>query len=231
LLGAASCARSHTGSDQLATAPASSANAASATDREGTPALAHAVTPAALGKAELGQPAPDFELPDLDGHRVKLSSYRGKTVVLEWFNPGCPFVRASHTKGSLKGLADKETAKGVVWLAINSAAPGKEGYGLDANRQGKQRFGLSHPILLDESGAVGHAYGAKHTPHMFVIDSKGILVYRGAIDNSPDGEGDSPQGGKLVNYAESALADIENGHPVTVRESEAYGCSVKYGAQ
>src|SRR5262249_27347562 len=138
------------------------------------------------------------------------------------------FVKASHTKGSLKGLAEKEMAKGVTWLAINSAAPGKEGYGVEANARGKQRYAMTHPVLIDESGAVGHAYGAKHTPHMFVIDAKGTLVYRGAIDNSPDGEGESPQGGTLVNYAESALDDIAGGGAVRVAESEAYGCSVKY---
>jgi peroxiredoxin len=223
----ASCARTPTSPD-----PAASP-AANATAREGTarPAAALLPTsaPAVSGHAKLGQPAPDFELPDLDGNQVRLSSYRGKTVVLEWFNPGCPFVNASHTKGSLKGLAARETAKGVVWLAINSAAPGKQGYGVRANVEGRKKYGMSHPILLDESGSVGHAYGAKHTPHIFIVDANGALVYRGGIDNSPDGEGESPQGGTLVNYAEGALADLAAGKPVRVSESEAYGCSVKYG--
>jgi peroxiredoxin len=229
LIAAASCTRTQTASEPSATAAAPA--------REGTPQPAAAVvtttsssnSTAVSGHAELGQSAPDFELPDLDGNKVKLSSLRGKPVVLEWFNPGCPFVKASHTKGSLKGLAEKETAKGVTWLAINSAAPGKQGYGVEANQQGKKQFALNHPILLDESGAVGHAYGAKHTPHIFVIDAKGVLVYRGGIDNSPDGEGDSPQGGKLVNYAEAALSDVQAGQSVHVAESEAYGCGVKYG--
>lgn len=178
--------------------------------------------------ASLGAPAPDFELPDLDGNRVKLSSFRGKRVVLEWFNPGCPFVKASHSKGSLVSTAADLAKQGVVWLAINSGAPGKQGHGLEANREGKQRFKLDHPVLLDEAGTVGRSYGAAHTPHMYVIDEKGVLVYRGAIDNSPDGEGESPSGGKLVNYVSAALSDLAAGRPVATAETEAYGCSVKY---
>jgi peroxiredoxin len=186
---------------------------------------------AAVGVAALGQPAPDFELHDLEGNTVKLSQYRGKTVVLEWFNPECPFVRASHTKGSLKGLAEKYADKGIVWLAINSGGPGKQGYGVAANLAGVQRYGLKHPVLLDEKGEVGQAYGARHTPHMFIVDGKGVLVYRGAIDNSPDAEGQSPTGGTLVNYVESALADLSAGRPVQTADTEAYGCSVKYASK
>ena len=185
-------------------------------------------TPATPTNAAIGKPAPDFELKDLEGHPVRLSQFRGKRVVLEWFNPECPFVRASHTKGSLKGLADKYTDQGTVWLAINSGAPGKQGYGIETNVAGTRRYGLKHPVLIDEKGDVGRAYDAKHTPHMYVIDEKGVLVYRGAIDNSPDGEGESPKGGTLVNYVESALADLSVGRPVKTAETEAYGCSVKY---
>jgi peroxiredoxin len=181
-----------------------------------------------LTKAALGAAAPDFELPDLDGKLVKLSSFRGKPVVLEWFNPGCPFVKASHTKGSLVTTAAEHGKQGVVWLAINSGAPGKQGHGLEANREGKQVFKLDHPVLLDEAGKVGRAYGAAHTPQMYVIDKNGILVYRGAIDNSPDGEGESPSGGKLVNHVSAALADLAAGRAVAKAETEAYGCSVKY---
>lgn len=186
------------------------------------------VAPTTLEAAKLGAPAPDFELPDLDGKLIKLSSFRGKTVVLEWFNPGCPFVKASHTKGSLVDTASRLGKTGVVWLAINSGAKGKQGHGVEANREAKQSFNLDHPILLDESGVVGRAYAAAHTPHMYVIDAKGVLVYRGAIDNSPDGEGESPAGGKLVNHVEAAVAEAAAGKPVTIAETEAYGCSVKY---
>ena len=149
-------------------------------------------------------------------------------VVLEWFNPECPFVRAAHTKGSLVGDADRQQSKGVVWVAINSGGPGKQGHGVDKNRAGRERFGMKHPVLLDESGQVGRQYGAEHTPHMYVIDAKGTLVYKGAIDNSPDGEGESPSGGKLINYVDAALADLAAGRPVATAETEAYGCSVKY---
>jgi peroxiredoxin len=184
----------------------------------------------ALTSAKLGEKAPDFELDDLDGKPVKLSSFLGKRVVLEWFNPQCPFVRASHTKGSLSGTADKHVKAGVVWLAINSGAPGKQGAGAENSREGQKQFGMNHPILLDESGTVGKAYGAKRTPHMVVIDEKGVLVYQGAIDNSPDGEGESPEAGKLVNYVDAALADLAAGRAVAKPETQAYGCSVKYGS-
>jgi peroxiredoxin len=190
--------------------------------------LAAAQAEPAAAKAKLGAPAPDFSLPDLDGKQVALSSFRGKTVVLEWFNPGCPFVKASHTKGSLVDTAARHAKAGVVWLAINSGAPGKQGHGVEANREGQRRFKLEHPVLLDESGRVGRAYAAAHTPHLYVIDEEGVLVYRGAIDNSPDGEGESPSGGKLVNYVDAALSDIAAARPVATPETEAYGCSVKY---
>lgn len=197
-------------------------------ERPSTAAMTSAPVAVAAESAKLGAAAPDFELPDLDGKMVKLSSFRGKTVVLEWFNPGCPFVKASHTKGSLVDTASRHTKSGVVWLAINSGAPGKQGHGAEANRAGKATFKLEHPILLDESGNVGRAYGAKHTPHIFIVNADGVLVYRGAIDNSPDAEGESPAGGKLVNYVDTTLADLAAGRPVAVADTEAYGCSVKY---
>jgi peroxiredoxin len=196
---------------------------------ENTPAAAaHGVKPNVSGQAELGKPAPAFTLPDLDGKAVNLADYRGKVVVLEWFNPGCPFVKKSHSKGSLVSAAKRHTDQGVVWLAINSGAPGKQGHGLEANREARVAYSLSHPILIDETGIVGRAYGATNTPHMFVIDKQGNLVYRGAIDNSPDGEGESPKDGKLVNHVEVALGDLAAGRPIALAETEAYGCSVKY---
>jgi peroxiredoxin len=181
-----------------------------------------------VGAARVGEPAPDFTLRDLDGKEVTLSSFRGKRVVLEWFNPGCPFVEKSHTAGSLKTLAGEATAKGVVWLAINSGAAGKQGHGVEANRAGASRFGLSHPILLDEDGAVGRRYGAARTPQMFVVDERGVVAYAGAIDNSPDAEGQSPEGGTLRNHVADALAALDAGKPVSPAETKPYGCSVKY---
>lgn len=205
------------------------APAASATAPEAPGAAPASAAPLASGaKAELGKPAPDFTLPDLDGAPVSLASFKGKTVVLEWWNPGCPFVKASHTKGSLKTAAKDAAKDGVVWLAVNSGAPGKQGHGAEASREGKKAFGLEHPILLDATGDVGHAYGAERTPHVYVIDPSGTLVYRGAVDNSPDGEGESPEGDKLVSYVAEALAAVKAKRAVATAETKAYGCGVKY---
>ncbi len=180
--------------------------------------------------AEVGEPAPGFSLTDLSGKAVKLSDLRGHVVVLEWFNPGCPFVKASHTRGTLVGAAVRHVKDGVVWLAVNSAAPGKQGYGAEANRAAVQEFRMGYPVLLDPSGKVGRAYGATNTPGMFVIDREGRLAYRGAIDNSPDGERQAPQGGALIDYVSSALEDLAAGRPVRTPETKQYGCSVKYGS-
>lgn len=178
--------------------------------------------------AQIGAQAPDFALADVDGKVVKLQDFRGKTVVLEWFNPDCPFVRNSHGKGSLKGLAERHAKDGVVWLAINSNRPGSQGAGLERNRRARADYRLSHPLLLDETGATGKAYGATNTPHLFVIDPKGVLVYAGAIDNAPDGAGEYPRGGRLVNHVDEALAALKAGKPVTTPKTKAYGCGVKY---
>jgi peroxiredoxin len=194
------------------------------------PSAKLAAPPGPATLAAVGLPAPDFSLKDYEGKTYRLSDFRGKTVVLEWFNPDCPFVKASHTKGSLKDTAQRDETKGVVWLAVNSAAAGKQGHDTDRVVAARKAFGLDYPILVDETGQVGHLYGATNTPHLFVIDSKGTLAYRGAIDNSPDGEGSSPTGGKLVNYVDAALEDLAAGRPVQVKETKAYGCSVKYGS-
>jgi peroxiredoxin len=177
----------------------------------------------------LGAPAPAFSLPDLDGTTHTLAQYAGKTVVLEWFNPECPFVGHAHGPGGALATAARDaTAQGIVWLAINSGAPGKQGTGRERNRDGAARFGLTHPILLDESGSTGKAYGAIKTPHVFVIDPKGVLVYRGGVDNAPMGEVNG--GGARVDYLQAALADLAAGRPVATAEARPYGCSVKYGA-
>jgi peroxiredoxin len=177
--------------------------------------------------AELGKPAPDFELKDLDGKTVKLSDYKGKTVVLEWFNPECPVVKGSRSKGTLKGMDERVTKDGVVWLAINSGAPGMEGTGAEKNKKAKADWGITAAILLDEDGVVGRKYGAKTTPHMFIIDAKGNLAYRGGIDNAPGGKAEGD--GEVVNYVDVALAELKEGKPVTKNDTKAYGCSVKYG--
>jgi peroxiredoxin len=207
----------------------SSAPAEPVTSAAQPAAAASAASPSAgMTKATVGAAAPDFTLTDLDGHAVTLSSFKGKTVVLEWFNPGCPFVRKAHTVGSLKETPGRALAQGVVWLAVNSGAPGKQGAGAEANRKIAAEFGMKYPVLLDESGVVGHAYGATNTPNMYVIDPQGTLVYRGAIDNSPDAEMQSPTDGKLVNYVDEALGALKAHAPVKVPETKAYGCGVKY---
>jgi peroxiredoxin len=196
----------------------------------------HAEAPAAVSSgAALGKAAPDFSLTDTDGKTVTLSSVRGKTVVIEWFNPDCPFIKHAHTKGPLKDLAKRTANDKLVWLAINSNAKDKQGYGVERNRQAKVEYGIPHPILLDESGKVGHAYGAIKTPHVFVIDSKGVLVYRGGVDNAPIGSVDAerphlPGNAKdtLENYLEYALADLAAKKPLRLADTPPYGCTVKY---
>ncbi len=185
--------------------------------------------------AALGKKAPDFTLTDLDGKQHKLSALRGKTVVLEWFNPECPFVKAAHGKGDLQAMAKNAAGKDLVWLTINSGAPGKQGHGVERNRAARDEFGMANPILLDEDGAVGRAYGAEKTPHLFIIDPKGVLVYRGGIDNAPmnvvDDARPRPAGqkaGARFNYVQAALDELAKGKKVTFADTPAYGCSVKY---
>ncbi len=177
-------------------------------------------------KAVVGETAPNFTLKDLDGKDVNLSEIgKDKVVVLEWFNSECPYVVKHHKKNpTFANLYKEFSAKGVVFLAINSGAPGKEGAGLEKSKAGKKEFGVEYPILLDEAGTVGRAYGAKTTPHMFVIAKDGTLAYAGAIDNNPDATkpGD-------INYVKAALDEVLAGKAVTTKESKPYGCSVKYG--
>lgn len=209
--------------------PATQTTAASQPETKNAPATpAGPAVAADAPSAEIGKPAPDFTLKDLDGKETKLSTFKGKVVVLEWFNPGCPFVKKSHGKGSLKDAAARHTKNGVVWLSINSGAAGKQGAGVEANKEGVTKFGMTNPVLLDETGAVGKKFGATNTPHMFVIDGTGTLVYSGAIDNAPDGEGETPAGGKLVSYVDEAISAVAAGKPVATPKTSAYGCSVKY---
>jgi peroxiredoxin len=211
-----------------APAPAAEEPAAAAAAPAAAEATPEARVEAAPAVAEVGKPAPEFTLTDLDGTSHALSSYRGKTVVLEWFNPKCPFVKFAHTKGPLTDQAAKETHSGVVWLAINSGAPGKQGHGVDTNKAGVAEYGMKHPVLVDESGEVGRNYGAEKTPHIYLVDDKGTLRYRGAIDNAPFGEVDGD--GKYVNYLSAALDELRASKPITTPETPSYGCTVKYGS-
>lgn len=209
--------------------PPASGSSPAAASKDGASTAPAAVAPiAADARAEIGKPAPDFTLVDAEGKPHALSEHAGKLVVLEWWNPGCPFVAYAHGEGPLKDMASKEAAAGVVWYAINSGASGKQGAGAEASRAGAATFAMSHPILVDDTGAVGHAYGAEKTPHVYLIDPHGTLVYAGAIDNAPIGEvdGDAP----YVNYLAAALADVRAGRPVATPQTKSYGCSVKYAS-
>lgn len=181
---------------------------------------------ASAPRAEVGKPAPAFELTDLKGQTHALADHQGKVVVLEWFNPGCPFVKYAHEEGPLKDMAAQEIEKGVVWLAINSGGEGRQGHGVQANTEAAKAFGMQHPVLLDPEGTVGHAYGAVKTPHMYVIDEQGILRYMGAIDNAPFGKVEG--GGEQSNYVAAALSSLREGKDVETPETDSYGCTVKY---
>lgn len=171
-------------------------------------------------KAKLGLVGPDFTLHDLEGNEVSLSSMRGKPVVLEWFNPDCPVVKKAHgADGALEGTAARATAKGVAWAAINSGAPGKQGTGVERNGRAAAAWSLEHPILLDEEGKVGKAYGAETTPHMYVLDERGVLVYQGG---HTDNEG--------TNLVERALEEVLAGQEVSHPSTRNFGCGVKYGS-
>ena len=166
--------------------------------------------------------APDFALENYDGTKVSLGDYKGKIVVLEWFNYECPFSKYSwETARNTANLAEKYAGRGVVFLAINSTAHATP----EKNKETAEAAKLDYPILDDRSGRVGRAYGAKTTPHMFVIDKEGYIVYDGAIDNAPMGK--APDAGK-INYVDQAISELLAGKPVSIPKTDPYGCSVKY---
>lgn len=218
---AAACTPTQPSTSSPAAAPTSSAPAATPSS-----STAPSTPTAPVTTAKVGAKAPDFTLPDLGGHAVHLADFAGKVVVLEWFNPGCPFVRGAHTFGGLKTLAKESVAKGVVWLAINSAGAGKQGAEVSANVEAAGKWSLAHPILLDALGDVGHAYGAAHTPTIYVIDAHGVLVYAGGVDDSRGAEPD--KGDHFTPHAANAIDAALAGKPVPVAETPAWGCSVKY---
>jgi len=177
--------------------------------------------------AVVGQPAPAFTLSDTAGKPVRLADFKGKTVVLEWNNPGCPFVR-KHYQGNMQALQKESAAQGVVWLAINSTETASGDYLSPAQlaRWMADKQAAPTATLMDEDGAVGKAYGARVTPHMYIVDARGTLVYAGGIDSIPSARVDDIA--KATNYVRQALAEIKAGKPVSVATSPAYGCSVKY---
>lgn len=179
-------------------------------------------------QAEIGKAAPDFTLPDSHGENHSLSDYKGKIVVLEWLNHGCPFVRKHYDSGNMQALQKEYAEKGVIWFSIISSAPGKQGYLTpeQANETIKEKNAAPAALLLDPEGSVGKLYGAKTTPHMFIISKEGELVYNGGIDDirSTDVEDIA----KAKNYVKIALDELLAGKEVTVKTSQPYGCSVKY---
>lgn len=180
--------------------------------------------------ATIGQPAPNFTLQGADGKKHSLSDYQGKFVVLEWTNPQCPFVHKFYDSGTMQKLQKEETAKGVVWLRINSSAEGHEGYQTvsDLASYVKDQNVAATESLLDPDGAVGHSFGARTTPHMFVIDPKGVLIYAGGIDNKPSP--DIADIASAKNYVTTALDEAMAGKPVATPTARPYGCSVKYAS-
>lgn len=184
---------------------------------------------AASAAPTVGRAAPDFTLTDINGQKHSLAEYRGKTVVLEWVNPECPFVQKHYQgSGNLPATQKAAIAGGAVWLSINSGHPGSEGdYGTAEVQAWQKKTGAAATAYLrDQDGKVGKLYDARHTPTLYIIDPAGTLVYAGGIDsiNSADA-GDIP---KATNYVKAALADLKAGRPVANASTRAYGCSVKY---
>jgi peroxiredoxin len=180
--------------------------------------------------AGIGEAAPNFTLQGADGKTHSLADYQGKFVVLEWTNPNCPFVHKFYDSGTMQALQKKETAKGVIWLRINSGAPGHDGYQTvsDLASYVTEQHVAATESLIDPDGKVGHEYGARTTPHMFVINPKGVLIYAGGIDNKPST--DVADISTATNYVEAALDEAMAGKPVKKPTARPYGCSVKYAS-
>ena len=178
--------------------------------------------------ARVGERAPDFTATDTNGRAHKLSEYAGKFVVLEWTNRGCPYTLKHYDSGNMQRLQKEWTARGVVWLTVISSAPGKQGYvtAAEENTYLKQINGSPTAVLLDPTGALGHLYDAKTTPHMFIINPQGTLIYNGAIDDHASTDAADISGSK--NYVSLALGEALGGKPVSEPTSRPYGCSVKY---
>ena len=190
--------------------------------------LALVAATAMQAAVEVGKTAPEFSLKDISGRTHNLSDYKGKTVVLEWVNPECPFVRKHYGSGNIPKLQTSAKSDGVVWLSINTGQPGDQGV-YDAKRHAEWAKSVSafpSAYLRDPDGQVGRLYGAKATPHIFVIKGDGTLVYNGAIDSIRSADVDDIA--KAENYVASALAAVKAGKPVANATTQPYGCAVKY---
>ena len=177
---------------------------------------------------EPGDPAPEFSLKDSRDNLTKLSSYAGKFVVLEWMNPECPFVKKHYGSGNMQKLQKQYTGKGVIWLSIISSAPGKQGYCTGPQAEANRRDQKADPtaVLLDPSGEIGQKYGAKTTPHIFIINPEGKVIYAGAIDSIRSTRPEDCA--KADNYVRETLDAALAGKPVPHPSTQPYGCSVKY---
>ncbi|MES2769205.1 MAG: thioredoxin family protein [Bdellovibrionota bacterium] len=178
--------------------------------------------------AKVGEKAPDFKVSDMNGKTVQLADFKGKFVVLEWMNEGCPFVKKHYESNNMQKLQKEYTGKNVAWLTVASSQKGKQGHWTPEQAQTKAKEWNMAPtaILLDEGAKMGKAYGAKVTPHMFVINPEGVLVYNGAIDDNDSSDAaDIP---KSTNYVDLALKESLAGKPVKVSTSKPYGCGVKF---
>jgi peroxiredoxin len=176
----------------------------------------------------VGQKAPDFVAVDTRGKQHQLSDFAGKYVVLEWTNPGCPFVRKHYGSGNMPATQKAATAKGVVWLAINSTERAASDYLQPAALDSWMKTQSAAPtaVLMDEDGTIGQAYGARTTPHIFIIDPKGTLVYAGGIDSIPSARPDDIK--TATNYVNQALGEAFGGKPISAAATRPYGCSIKY---
>ena len=178
--------------------------------------------------ATVGEPAPVFTATDIQGVEHTLTDFQGKTVILEWNNPECPYVVKHYDSGNMQKLQAEAVEAGAVWIAINSGAEGKQGHmTTDVANEKMTDLGFNgSAYIIDESGDIGHMYDAKTTPHMFVINPEGTLVYAGAIDSDPSFKQDGIA--TATNYVKAAWEAVANGSPVEVSSTQAYGCSVKY---
>jgi hypothetical protein len=181
-------------------------------------------------QARIGAPAPVFSLTDSNGKTISLADLKGKTVVLEWTNHDCPYVRKHYGGNNMQMLQKKWTAQGVVWLTLISSAPGTQGFvsADEANKLTADRGAAPTAVVFDPSGSTGRAYGASTTPHMYVITGDGTLVYMGGIDDKPTTRLEDLKTAK--NFVDAALTEVAQGKPVSVTTSRPYGCTVKYSS-
>jgi peroxiredoxin len=188
------------------------------------------MTASAHAAPQVGKPAPEFTAVDSNGKTVRLADFRGKTVVIEWTNDGCPYVKKHYTSNNMQALQKEETAKGVVWLTVISSAPGAQGHvtGVEANKLTETRGAAPTAVLLDPEGDLGHLYDARTTPHMFIVNRDGALVYMGGIDDKPTSDPADIKAAR--NYIRAALDNLAAGAPVENAVTRPYGCSVKYKA-